>query len=893
MRRQLSQLTLICIVCVCACVALTTRASRVALGMTSAPDVVYFYDELGRLVGVVDGNGDAVRYSYDSVGNLLSISRWNSSTVAVVVFNPSKGAVGDTVTIFGTGFSTTPSQNTVSFNGTAATVSSSTANQIIVTVPAGATTGTLSVTSPAGSAVSSSVFTVTNATGAPTISGFTPAIATAGTAVTVSGSNFDPAVLSNNVVFHLIKSTVASAAPTSIGTSVPIGATSGRISVATPLGKAVSSADFFVPPSPFTASDVLYTGRMSVGGTTTATIGAANKIGLLLFDGTAGQRVSFKMFNVSISNSTFVVYNPSGTSLTGNQTVGTSGLFIDTKTLPTTGTYTILIDPQAAYTGSMTITIYDVVDVVSNISAGGSGITVTTTTPGQNAWLPFSGTSSQRVSLKINGVTMTSTNVSVFKPDGSTLFGPSFVNNNGTFVEPMSLTASGTYKVLVDPTTTNIGNMTLTLYDVPPDVSGTITPGTPLALTVTTPGQNAKPTFTGTTGQRISLNMSGVTIPDSTVSILKPDGSVLTGYAHLNTSGAYIDTQTLPVDGAYSVLVDPSTTNTGNVTLTLNSVPADVSGTITPGGSAVSVTTTVAGQNARLTFTGAANQKVSLNTTGVTLNTSYVSITKPDSSTLLAPTFVSTTGKFFDTMTLPAAGTYTILVDPAMAYTGNMTLQLYDVVDVTGSITLGGSAVTVSTTVPGQNGVLTFAGTQNQRTSLLVNSATIPTSVNNTITIYKPDGSSLTSIGDVRTGSFVDVQTLPTTGNYTILVNPSLDFTGNVTLTLYDVPADTTGTVTVGGSAVAVTLTTPGQNGTLTFSGTSGQQITVHVTGNTMGSITVSLLKPDGSTLTSSTSINSSFNLATQTLPTTGTYTVKVNPTGSNTGSTNINVTNP
>jgi len=37
--------------------------------------------------------------------------------------------------------------------------------------------------------------------------------------------------------------------------------------------------------------------------------------------------------------------------------------------------------------------------------------------------------------------------------------------------------------------------------------------------------------------------------------------------------------------------------STGNLTLTLYDVPADVSGTITPGGSADTVTTTVPGQN--------------------------------------------------------------------------------------------------------------------------------------------------------------------------------------------------------------------------------------------------------------------------------------------------------
>jgi hypothetical protein len=114
-----------------------------------------------------------------------------------------------------------------------------------------------------------------------------------------------------------------------------------------------------------------------------------------------------------------------------------------------------------------------------------------------------------------------------------------------------------------------------------------------------------------------------------------------------------------------------------------------------------------------------------------------------------------------------------------------------------------------------------------------------------------------------------------------------------MTLTLYDVPADVAGAVTIGGPAVQVTITVPGQNGSLTFNGTSGQQVTVRVTNNTMSTVTVKLLKPDGTTLTSKTSSSSSFNLTTQTLPTTGTYTITIDPSGANTGSMNVSVTSP
>jgi hypothetical protein len=60
-----------------------------------------------------------------------------------------------------------------------------------------------------------------------------------------------------------------------------------------------------------------------------------------------------------------------------------------------------------------------------------------------------------------------------------------------------------------------------------------------------------------------------------------------------------------------------------------------------------------------------------------------------------------------------------------------------------------------------------------------------------------------------------------------------------------------------------------------------------------MGWVTVRLLKPDGSQLTSVKTFVGSFNLPTQTLPTSGTYTIVVDPSDGNAGSINVAVTTP
>jgi hypothetical protein len=140
---------------------------------------------------------------------------------------------------------------------------------------------------------------------------------------------------------------------------------------------------------------------------------------------------------------------------------------------------------------------------------------------------------------------------------------------------------------------------------------------------------------------------------------------------------------------------------------------------------------------------------------------------------------------------------------------------------------------------------------------------------------------------------FTDVKVLPIAGQYTITVNPEKWSTGGLTLTLYDVPADVSGSLVIGGSAVAVPLTTPGQNGSLTFAGTAGQQVTVRMTGNTIGGTTVRLFRPDGPLQATVSSSAANFNMTTQTLATAGTYTVTVDPSGTNTGTINVAVTSP
>ena len=950
--------------------------------------VKYVYDDLGRLAAVIDPAGDTARYTYDSVGNLLSISRQSSTLVSIIDFTPKIGLAGTVVTIYGTGFSTTPSSNTVTFNGTVAVVSSSTETQIVTTVPAGATTGLISVTTSAGSDSSDTAFVI--GTNGPTITSFSPSVGVAGTGVTITGQNFESVPHANRARFNGTLATITASTATSISTSVPTGATSGRISVTTPAGQGVSANDFFVPPSPYVAADVEMTARMAIGETKLVTINTANKIALVVFDGVAGQQISLQMTGVTISSSAVTIFNPNGTTLASAGSVGTGGGFIDTRTLGTTGTYTIMVDPASTNTGSLTLNLFNIVNVSATITPGGT-TPITITTPGQNAEVTFAGTSGQHVSLNVSGVTISgTTGYTVKKPDGSTLVSGSF-GTSGGFLEIPYLPTAGTYTILVDPSGTSTGNVSLTLNDAT-DATNTITPGgSAVVITTTIAGQNARLTFSGTAGQRIAINASTTFSVCWTLALVKPDGTNLSSTFTCG-SGLFMDPLQLPVSGTYTILIDPSGTGTGQATVTAYDV-TDVTGTVTIDGPQVSQTTTTPGQVIRLTFSGTSGVRLSVNANTTFSSCWTLQILKPDASQLFS-NLTCGSGQFVDPIQLPTTGTYTLIGDPTGAGTGQMTVQLYSVTDTTQSITVGGSSVVSTVSTPGQINQLTFSGTAGQRISVNTNTTftscwtlkllkpdatqlfsnltcgsgqfmdpiQLPTtgtytivldpsgagtgqgttnaysvtdttqsitvggasvvspintpgqvarltfsgtagqrvSVNSnttfsscwTLRIMKPDATQLTSTFSCGAGIFIEPQQLPATGTYTIELDPSGAGTGSATTNAYNV-TDVSGSVTINGSAFALTTTVPGQNGNITFSGTSGQLVTVRIVGSTFSCVTVALVKPDGTNLTSTFTCGGTFNLAQQALPTTGTYTIKVDPNSSSIGSANVSVTNP
>ena len=444
--------------------------------------------------------------------------------------------------------------------------------------------------------------------------------------------------------------------------------------------------------------------------------------------------------------------------------------------------------------------------------------------------------------------------------------------------------------------------------------------GPPVTVTLGAPNMEGYLVFDGVAGQRMTLygsnstmtNVSGCNVkvtvwnPDTT-KLSPPVDTCFDGTGWVDPHAGFIEPMTLPVTGTYLIKIDPTLTASGSLTLRLYTVPPDVLTTITPGGAPVTVSLVKPGHNAYLTFAGTAGQRVSVKGANNTIIGHmwpvacdvWVLIRRPNLSLLNAPgTCMDTNPPFTDTLTLPDTGTYRLDVDPDTIAMGSLTVTLYDVpADLSGAITPDGPLVPLTITTPGQNAAYTFTGTVGQRMAVNGTNASITGHLNYGcdvwVTVLRPSGASLNGVGTcMEGGEFLEPVALLDTGVHTVFVDPNSAATGGLTLGLYTVPADGTGTLTVNAAPVPVALS-PGQNATYTFSGTNGQVITVRLTGNTMGSVTVQLRRPNGTLQVTKTSSLAAFNLSTVTLASTGTYSVVINPPAINNGSISVQVTNP
>jgi hypothetical protein len=318
--------------------------------------------------------------------------------------------------------------------------------------------------------------------------------------------------------------------------------------------------------------------------------------------------------------------------------------------------------------------------------------------------------------------------------------------------------------------------------------------------------------------------------------------------------------------------------------------PEQVAGALTANGPAVTADITVPGSTGRLHFEGTAGQQVFVELSHSTLpdQCGLAELDGPNGNDLGGACAVSGSGDF-DPVVLPITGQYTVVIEPKDGATGSIEVRLITDVNQTGTITAGGPAVTATITQPGATSTFSFHGSPGQQVFVELSGSTLAAQCGQ-IALVAPNGDNISEGCIVDTDSFLDAATLTVSGTYTIQVAPKGSATGKLSIRLIN-DVDQTGTIAIGGAPVTATIGQPGATSSFTFQGGAGQKVSVAISGSTLtdGCDLVELDGPGGAKLANDGCvIGGSGSISSTALPTAGTYTLVVDPEGTDTGHLNL-----
>ena len=367
------------------------------------------------------------------IANGLSVTSSGSFAVlpAIASFSPASGPVGTTVTIVGSGFSTTAANNIVTFNGVTVAASTATGTSLTVAVPSAAPVGAgpIAVTVSGKTATSAGNFTVT-----PGITGFSPTSGSPSTTVNITGSNFSTTLANNVVKFNGTAATVTNATTTQLTATVPLTASTGPISVTVGGQTVVSAGSFTVPPptiTGFTPASAPTNATITILGTNFSTTAAYNTV---YFTEAASGNADIAA-DVTAATATSLTVNVPFMAVSGKVKVVTpAGQFTSTTSftvtvpIPTISSFTPTIGP-----GGTSVVI--------------SGSNFDSTTPSNNV-ITFNGTSATTFTVN------SSSSLTATVPDSATTGHIGItVSSSYLYIGSQSVTSTGTYTVGYPPPT--------------------------------------------------------------------------------------------------------------------------------------------------------------------------------------------------------------------------------------------------------------------------------------------------------------------------------------------------------------------------------------------------------------------------------------------------------
>ena len=877
----------------------------VAWSMVHAQSSKYVYDANGRVVAVTASSGTSVRYGYNTLGNAAQVGApIAAGQLAIFAFMPTHGEAGTQVAIQGQGFDSNPANDTVSFDGVAATVMSASSTQLVTTVPNGVTTGPISVTVGAQTATSATPFTVDDTGVPPTITQMTPIAVASGGSVTVAGAHLDPVAGQTVVQVGGLDQSLSSLSDNQLQFAASTAVVeSGTVSVSTPYGVALSPTPLFVLAGGLNPANFVSGTTATVNGAPVSlAIGAGGQMGGVLFYATAGSWLSLQLTTITTSanNLSYQIYGP-GNVLIQSGAVSTSSPSIHLPQLTATGNYVVIFQPDTAG-AQLSVAVQTDLTLVNT-----SPYAIATSQAWQSEGLVFTASSGANLELELTGLNVTGGSqnqvaVQISNAVGSVIASFNCTGSATTTTychQPLWNMAAGMYRVTVIP---SYGGTMAFNAILQPDVIGpALTPNTPLAINMSA-GQMERVSFTATAGQSVALSLANITTAGQFLAVFvyspntaNPTFSNYYALLYSNNSNI-INLPNLPTSGTYTVVLGSadSVPVTGQLTLLSN-----VGGPLPIDGSNHRYATSASGQSVYLSFSANDGGNLALELTNLNIfgggqNTAGVQVTNAAGMVIAS---ISCAGSA-NTATychVPlwnmTAGSYIVTVYPLSGGTMMFGASLQP--------NIIGPALTPNTPLAfdlsaGQVERVTFNGTAGQALALSLSNVSTVDGRFLAVIVYAPNVGAITWTNyygylNSNNSTLLNLGNLPVSGTYTVVIGSadSAPTTGQLTL----IPGQE-GTVPTDGTSQTYSTNLFNQDVGLSFTANTGDNLeleltNVNVNGGSPNQVTVQVsdaagnvigtVNCPGSTTAQTYCHQPLWNLAA------GTYSALVYPSGSGT----------
>lgn len=526
--------------------------------------------------------------------------------------------------------------------------------------------------------------------------------------------------------------------------------------------------------------------------------------------------------------------------------------WIPETVLPATDVYWLVLD-GGGIGGSAGLNVSTVRGQVGTIEVGRAAL-VELTVPHITATFELAAVTGQHLHVFTTGCCGTGL-LLVFSPDGE----QRATGDAGAGILALPIDVSGTWKIVVDPPDDYTFHGQLFVVEATTAGPEIRADGPAVDVNIAQEGQAVALPFDGRMGEVVSaLGVPALDRPGITdMQLVRPDGSRLD---KPSTYSLVLPATTLDADGRWTLLVGV-TAQTGSAASVRLFDVVDVERSIAIDGEVHRASTRVPGQRIRWSFAAAAGSWIFID-----------AVSEVGSVKLVGPngTSVDAAGRH----AIDATGTWSVEVSPYEAVVGHASVRILDLTTPTGTIVLGGSAVDVVAGEGSQTFNFAIAANAGQRLVAELDNRDIPAELR----LVDPAGD------DASSGWPMLDTTLRMSGTYHLNVLTYGPGRAQLRAHFGEEPS---APIERDGPPAQARIDHAGDAYLLSFAGATGDKVAATWGAGSFDApspLAVDLVRPDGTTMAQGTY----GHLAAQQLDADGTWSLRVDPWGTATGTVDV-----